>query len=448
MRLISRIESARIPTKESHLMSNTHLFICKLRGIILSFDGLALISGSFIYGWERGLELHYFALSLFLLASTLLTFFHWQLYKFETLSAFPKGLARLLVALLGNVFVFIGALTALGFQFTLSQHWLGMSVTVCFTIIYLIRWIISYLIASWYRSGRFVRNFAVVGAGRQSRRLLFRAEQKKFDNQHLIGVFDDRQTRLDPSQKLVGDIDTLVEYIRKGLIQHIIIALPWNAERRILELVANLRDLPIDISLSNDLVACHFTGAYQQVPLIGNTLLVDSVPASGLWGSVKWMEDKLLATLFVGFLAPIFVLIIAAIKLDSPGPILFRQKRYGFNRQPITVYKFRTMYDSNRSKRFVQTTREDSRITRVGSILRSTSLDELPQLFNVLQGDMSLVGPRPHPIALDEQFSGMLPRYNARFRVKPGITGWAQINGWRGETETKEKMRARLDHDL
>jgi Undecaprenyl-phosphate glucose phosphotransferase len=379
---------------------------------------------------------------------TLITVHYWKLYRLETLSSFPAGLGKILISIVSNLFLVVGALTALGYIFTLSQYWLGISVIVSFTLIFLMRWIVSRNIASWFRSGRLVRNVAVVGAGMQGQRFISDAKKKPSNTQHFIGIFDNRKTRIDHSQHFVGDIDTLVAYARKGLIQHIIIALPWSAEQRILDLVTKLRELPVDISLSSDLVAYNFPDTYKQTQLIDNALFVDRIPASGLWGSVKWLEDKLLATLLIGFLAPILLLIIVVIKLDSPGPILFRQKRYGFNRQPITIYKFRTMRDSNSSDRFLQATREDPRITRTGSILRKVSLDELPQLFNVFQGDMSLVGPRPHPIDLDEQYSDIIPRYNARFRVKPGITGWAQINGWRGETETKEKMCARLEHDL
>jgi Undecaprenyl-phosphate glucose phosphotransferase len=416
---------------------------------VLLLDSLAVLSGGLLYGWKSGIDSTYLGLTLFLLVViTLITFHHWKLYRFETLSTFPKGLGKILIAIVSNLFLFIGALTALGVIFTLSQYWLGISVTVSFIMIFLMRRIISGIIASWFRSGRLVQNVAVVGAGRQGQRVISDVKKKQSNNQHFIGIFDDRKTRIDHSQHLVGDIDTLVADVRKGLIQHIIIALPWSAEQRILDLITKLRELPVDISLSSDLVAYNFSGIYQQTQLNDITLLVDRIPASSLWGSVKWMEDKLLATLLIVCLAPVLILIIAAIKLDSPGPILFRQKRYGFNRQPITIYKFRTMHDSNSSGRFIQATRDDSRITRVGSILRKASLDELPQLFNVFQGDMSLVGPRPHPIDLDEQFSDIIPRYNARFRVKPGITGWAQINGWRGETETKEKMCARLEHDL
>jgi putative colanic acid biosynthesis UDP-glucose lipid carrier transferase len=142
-------------------------------------------------------------------------------------------------------------------------------------------------------------------------------------------------------------------------------------------------------------------------------------------------------------------IIAAAIKLDSPGPVFFRQRRYGFNNDAIVVWKFRTMHHRPDDETVVpQATRNDPRVTRVGRFLRRTSLDELPQIFNVLTGEMSLVGPRPHAVAHNEQYAKIIDDYLSRHRVKPGITGWAQVNGLRGETDTPEKMRLRVQHDL
>jgi putative colanic acid biosynthesis UDP-glucose lipid carrier transferase len=170
---------------------------------------------------------------------------------------------------------------------------------------------------------------------------------------------------------------------------------------------------------------------------------------SGWGGAVKWIEDKVLATMLLVGLAPLMAAIAVAIKMDSPGPVLFRQRRYGFNNEDIEVLKFRTMYHFRPPEvGFVQATRDDPRVTRLGALLRKSSLDELPQLLNVLGGSMSLIGPRPHAIAHNEQFVPLVASYDARHKVKPGITGWAQVNGFRGETDNIEKMRARVEHDI
>jgi putative colanic acid biosynthesis UDP-glucose lipid carrier transferase len=168
------------------------------------------------------------------------------------------------------------------------------------------------------------------------------------------------------------------------------------------------------------------------------------------WGYlVKAVEDYALATLLLILTAPLMLAIALAVWLDSPGPIIFRQKRYGFNNGTIEVFKFRTMRtDQDENDRAVQARRDDRRLTRLGHWLRRTSLDELPQLFNVLRGEMSVVGPRPHMVEHNQQYAALIETYLGRHRVKPGITGWAQVNGWRGETDTLEKMERRIGHDL
>lgn len=169
-------------------------------------------------------------------------------------------------------------------------------------------------------------------------------------------------------------------------------------------------------------------------------------PLSGFGAVLKRLEDFVLASAAIIVAFPLLCAISIIIKLDSTGPALFCQQRRGRNRETIKVYKFRTMYQSG-STEFRQASRNDPRVTRVGAFLRRTSLDELPQLFNVLQGSMSLVGPRPHPLKLDEDFKYVIPALNSRYCVKPGITGWAQINGYRGETQRLADMVGRIEHD-
>ncbi len=169
-------------------------------------------------------------------------------------------------------------------------------------------------------------------------------------------------------------------------------------------------------------------------------------PISGMSAALKRFEDFVLGSIALLIIFPVMLLISLIIKLDSTGPALFCQARSGRNREVIKVYKFRTMYQDG-SQEFRQAEKDDPRITRVGSFLRRTSLDELPQLFNVIQGSMSLVGPRPHPLKLDEEFKYIIPALSSRYAVKPGITGWAQINGFRGETRHVSDMVQRIEHD-
>lgn len=169
-------------------------------------------------------------------------------------------------------------------------------------------------------------------------------------------------------------------------------------------------------------------------------------PIAGWGGALKRLEDFVLGSIALLILFPLMALISIIIKLDSTGPALFCQSRTGRNGEIIKVYKFRSMFQSGPAT-FKQAQRNDPRITRVGAFLRKTSLDELPQLFNVIQGSMSLVGPRPHPLKLDEDFQYVIPSLRSRYTVKPGITGWAQINGYRGETRRISDMVARIEHD-
>lgn len=170
------------------------------------------------------------------------------------------------------------------------------------------------------------------------------------------------------------------------------------------------------------------------------------VPITGINAALKRLEDFVFGSIALLILFPLMALISIAVKLDSTGPALFCQARSGRNREIIKVYKFRTMYQSG-SQEFKQAQKDDPRITRIGAFLRKTSLDELPQLFNVIQGSMSLVGPRPHPLKLDEDFKYVIPALSSRYCVKPGITGWAQINGFRGETRRVSDMVSRIEHD-
>jgi len=169
-------------------------------------------------------------------------------------------------------------------------------------------------------------------------------------------------------------------------------------------------------------------------------------PIAGFSAVLKRLEDFVFASIALLLLAPLMALVSIIIKIDSTGPALFCQARNGRNGEIIKVYKFRTMYQRG-STEFKQARKNDPRITRVGSFLRRTSLDELPQLFNVIQGTMSLVGPRPHPLKLDQDFQYVIPSLYSRYAVKPGITGWAQINGFRGETRRVSDMVSRIEHD-
>jgi len=268
----------------------------------------------------------------------------------------------------------------------------------------------------------------------------------------VIGVFDDRVDRIGDNvdgHPLLGTLDDLVDYARRERVDDIIITMPWNADKRLVGIINKLREIPIGIFLGADLVGYRFLHLFPNA--IGNipAIEVHSRPLSGWRASIKFLEDYTIASALIFMISPLLLLICAAIKLESRGPVIFRQQRYGFNNKNITVFKFRSMYHGRPPEEGVpQTQRDDPRVTRAGRFLRRTSLDELPQLFNVLNGSMSLVGPRPHAVEHNVQYAKIIGGYFGRHNVKPGITGWAQLNGLRGETDTKDKMKARVEHDV
>ena len=313
------------------------------------------------------------------------------------------------------------------------------------------------LVRRWTREGRLDRRTVVVGADGNGELFIHSLAAQRDSDVHVIGVFDDRGDQRSPAscegvQKL-GTVDDLVEFARHTRVDLVIFSLPISAESRILQMLKKLWVLPVDIRLSAHTNKLRFRP--RSYSYIGNVPVLDifDKPIADWDVVMKWLFDKIVGTLALICVSPIMLLVALAIKLDSKGPVLFKQRRYGFNNELIGVYKFRSMYversDASAEK---LVTKDDPRVTRVGRFIRKTSLDELPQLFNVVfAGNLSLVGPRPHAVhakAANRIYDEAVDGYFARHRVKPGITGWAQINGWRGETDSQEKIQHRVEHDL
>lgn len=378
------------------------------------------------------------------------------LYNFNSLTDLYAQSTRLLGCWL---LVMVGLL-ALGFLAKISlvassRLWVAMWFVYGFFGLFSARLLLRHQIKRWQHGGRLARNVAIVGIGPHGKRLIEHMVRHGDKAERIVGVYsdEDRQGRGDASiggYPIMGGVEDLVQRARRSMIDQVIVALPCSAEQRILDLMKKLRSLPIDVRLCPDMIGFHL--ADRTVSHVGGlpVLNVFEKPLSG-WGLIqKGFEDRLLAALILALISPLLFVIAALIKLDSKGPILFKQKRYGFNNEVIEVLKFRSMYTDRCSadNNVPQATKWDPRVTRVGRFIRRTSLDELPQFVNVLKGSMSIVGPRPHAVAHNEQYAGVIDEYLARHRVKPGITGWAQVNGLRGETETLEKMQQRVRYDL
>jgi putative colanic acid biosynthesis UDP-glucose lipid carrier transferase len=267
----------------------------------------------------------------------------------------------------------------------------------------------------------------------------------------LVGYFDDRSAeRLGalPEDRLLGGLADIAAYVKRENIDLLFVALPMRHIQRVLNLLDELRDTTCSIYYVPDVFVFDLIQA-RTVDIAGiPAVAMCETPFYGYRGVVKRLMDLVLATVGVAVILPLLIAIAVAVKVGSRGPVIFTQRRYGLDGQEILVYKFRTMTVLEDGGQVRQATRDDDRITPVGRVLRRYSLDELPQLFNVIQGRMSLVGPRPHAVAHNEEYRRLIKGYMVRHKVLPGITGLAQVNGCRGETTRLEDMQARIDFDL
>ena len=296
------------------------------------------------------------------------------------------------------------------------------------------------------------RNVVIVGMTQNGLHFARDLENRPEYGYHVVGFYDDRADRIHDEvlnfYPHLGNFEDLIVAARNGEWDQIYIALPVEARKRMLNLLNELSDSATPIRLLPD----YFTTNLLQSKFIeiadNPVLCIYDSPFSADHALVKRLEDLFLGTIILALISPILLVIAAAVKFTSPGPILFKQNRYGQKGEKIRVWKFRTMTVCEDGDNVTQATRGDSRYTKIGEFLRKTSLDELPQFYNVLQGRMSIVGPRPHAVAHNEQYRNVIPGYMLRHMIKPGITGWAQVNGWRGETNTIYKMRKRVEYDL
>jgi len=247
---------------------------------------------------------------------------------------------------------------------------------------------------------------------------------------------------------LARDLDRAVETARAHRPDDVYVVVPWQDTEVIERTVDALMTIPVAIHLAPERILDRFddVGIAKIGPMA--SLELTRQPLTTFEVVTKRLFDIVAASLALVLLAPAFFVVAVLIKRDSKGPVLFRQTRYGFNQKPFQIFKFRTMTTMDDGKVVAQAKRDDPRITRVGAFLRRWNIDELPQLLNVLRGDMSIVGPRPHAVAHNRAFEGRIALYARRHNVKPGITGWAQVNGFRGETDTDEKMAKRVEYDL
>jgi putative colanic acid biosynthesis UDP-glucose lipid carrier transferase len=333
-----------------------------------------------------------------------------------------------------------------------SRLWLSLSFVIGFALLLTNRKILVHTLRNASERGEITEAIVIVGANERAEKIITSIQEMPYSNIAVLGVFDDRFNRPMSDlmlESLLGTTGDMLDYIRRHRVDRVVVALPWISSDRTNSLLARLGTVPVRI----DLVPNDMIWQYPNIDMerIGGVpvLTIANSRVERQIGMIKRVEDIVISSLALLLLWPLLLLVAAGVKLGSKGPAIFKQQRHGFNNQVFEVYKFRSMRLQDDDSGIVkQATRGDARITRLGKFLRRTSIDELPQLFNVLKGDMSIVGPRPHAVQHNDEYGAIISQYFARHNVKPGITGWAQVKGLRGETDTIEKMHKRVDADL
>ena len=424
-------------------------------------DGMTVMLGAavpaLIYGNIGGVVTNWALLAQSSVAGALVTHLclrHWNQYNTDKMHAFPVNPFQMMMALTIGLLMVVGL--GLPHAITGEHIWIWFLTWLSASFVFMIfsRSMWSLLLKRLTARGRFDQRVAVFGAGNVARRV----------HDHLInpalglkfkGVFDDRigQERLNPEGiEVTGRLEDLIDAARNDELDQIVIALPQAAADRIAIIARKLSQLPVSVHIvthiSSDLIeAGGFTHTVSNLGPVGMIDLKPK-PLEGWSPILKNVEDKFFGSLLFIVSTPLILVIAALIKLDSSGPVFFHQTRRGLNERPIRIIKFRTMHTIDDEDSLQQATKNDPRVTRVGKVLRRFSLDELPQLVNVLRGEMSLVGPRPHAVMHDDEFSAKFAAYANRRQVKPGMTGLAQIRGFRGETSDKSSVEARIDADM
>ncbi|WP_166111513.1 undecaprenyl-phosphate glucose phosphotransferase [Pseudoalteromonas sp. Z9A5] len=386
------------------------------------------------------------ALSFLYSAEMFSTYRSWRAGKFRTM----------VLCAWGSLFVSFAFLffISFAFKFTEALSRLGLGLWFLFSIIFLYSWRLAVHLYKRNRRklGLNLRNVAIVGATESAVYLYDEIIKNDELGFKFLGFFDDRKPeRLFTNvttYDVEGTIQNAICAARDGSIDILYIALPMKADKRIADLLLQLGDTTVDVHIIPDFLLSNLIHA--RIEHVGDvdTLSVFESPFIGAREFIKRTEDIVVASIIVMLISPVLLVIAIAVKVTSTGPIIFKQDRYGLDGRRIKVWKFRSMTVTENSEVVTQATKNDKRITKLGALLRRTSLDELPQFINVLRGDMSIVGPRPHAVAHNEEYRKKVEFYMFRHKAKPGITGWAQINGWRGETDTLNKMTKRVEFDL
>ena len=377
------------------------------------------------------------------------------LYRHDVLYHVGHALPRLLGTVVGVFAAIVILMFLLKISTTFSRIWL-VAWLVSFMVVFgVARWLLQRVIWQKISTGEWARRIGVLGFNDKAKALMEHFNNEPHGEAHLVGVYsidgDEVGTDFQQTTLYRGGLNELNRDCAQGLLDDVIITLDFDAHPMAATLLDKLYQLAVNIYYCLPLPLFGRASTGQGIAHIPLTLLFRR-PLEGPSVAMKRLLDILVSGSILVVISPIMLVLAGLVKLSSPGPVFFQQKRNGFNGQEFGMLKFRNMRAGEAPKdasgKEQQATKTDPRITRVGAFLRRSSLDELPQLINILKGDMSLVGPRPHAVSHNTYYETLIDRYSSRHKMKPGLTGWAQVNGWRGETETIDKMAKRVEYDI
>ncbi len=351
-------------------------------------------------------------------------------------------------AIVVGVLMFLGYASGLGEAFPIDV--MGTWVIITPVLLFFAHMAARAQLRHLYRKGA-TRHAVLVGVGELGQRLARHIEEAPHLMIHLEGCFDDRapeRLALPAGKACLGKMADVAEYVKQHSIDLVYVALPLVNQPRIVNMIEQLRDSTASLYFVPDVFIFDLVQARMDDVNGMPVIAIFESPLTGINAVQKRLFDLVMGSIILILISPLLLIIAGAVKLTSRGPVIFKQRRYGMDGDEILVYKFRSMTVCEDGDRIAQATKNDQRITRLGALLRRTSLDELPQFVNVLQGRMSIVGPRPHAVAHNEMYRKLITGYMWRHKVKPGITGWAQVNGYRGETDSLDKMEGRVLYDI
>lgn len=436
------------------LKEYSQMLLLILRGLDVAAVVIAGLAAYFYKFGDLALSEHYISALLISALATVIVFPFFHIYESVRAIGFWQHIRNLIQAI-GIVLLFLAGLAFLSktgdyFSRTWFMWWSVFSIS----LLLLFRCSLLILLRVMRSGGWNERHVVIIGAGELGEKLAETVQQALWTGFRIVAIFDnDASSKASkmagiPVLQMPEDFNEYLTVAKKP-IDEIWLALPLGAEAQVKQLLHDLRHRTIAIRFVLDVFGMDLLN-HSVTDLAGFPALnLNSSPMIGMNRLVKALEDRVFAALILLLISPLLLLIAIGVKLDSKGPVFFKQRRHGWDGRIIKIYKFRTMIQHDESDgKVTQATQNDPRVTALGRFLRRTSLDELPQFINVLQGRMSIVGPRPHAISHNEYYKESIKAYMQRHKVKPGITGWAQVNGWRGETETLDKMQKRVEYDL